>query len=46
VYAILENDHWTDAKLIADLFQAEGIRMLINEGSHRRAERSLLARRR
>src|SRR6266496_480781 len=33
VYAILGNhDHWTDAKLIADLFRAEGIRMLINEG--------------
>ena len=33
VYAVLGNhDHWTDAKLIADLFQAEGIRMLVNEG--------------
>jgi hypothetical protein len=33
VYAILGNhDHWTDARLITDLFQAEGIRMLINEG--------------
>lgn len=33
VYAVLGNhDHWTDAKLITDLFQAEGIRMLINEG--------------
>jgi predicted MPP superfamily phosphohydrolase len=33
VYAVLGNhDHWTDAKLIADLFQAEGIHMLINEG--------------
>src|SRR5438309_4230351 len=33
VYAILGNhDHWTDAKLIADLFRAEGIRVLINEG--------------
>lgn len=33
VYAILGNhDHWTDAALIADLFRAEGIRMLINEG--------------
>jgi predicted MPP superfamily phosphohydrolase len=33
VYAILGNhDHWTDARLIADLFRAEGIRMLINEG--------------
>lgn len=33
VYAILGNhDHWTDAQLITDLFRAEGIRMLINEG--------------
>jgi len=33
VYAVLGNhDHWTDAKLITDLFRAEGIRMLINEG--------------
>ena len=33
VYAVLGNhDHWTDAKLITDLFQAEGIRMLVNEG--------------
>jgi hypothetical protein len=33
VFAILGNhDHWTDATLIADLFRAEGIRMLINEG--------------
>ena len=33
VYAILGNhDHWTDARLITDLFRAEGIRMLINEG--------------
>jgi uncharacterized protein len=33
VFAILGNhDHWTDATLIADLFSAEGIRMLINEG--------------
>jgi len=33
VYAILGNhDHWTDAKLIVDLFRAERIRMLINEG--------------
>ena len=33
VYAILGNhDHWTDAALIADLFRAEGIRVLINEG--------------
>ncbi len=34
VHAVLGNhDHWTDAQLIADLFRAEGIRMLINEGS-------------
>src|SRR5438046_1129072 len=34
VYAILGNhDHWTDAKLIADLFRAEGVSMLINEGT-------------
>ena len=33
VYAVLGNhDHWTDAPLIGDLFQAEGIRVLINEG--------------
>jgi predicted MPP superfamily phosphohydrolase len=33
VYAVLGNhDHWTDASLITDLFQAEGIRMLVNEG--------------
>jgi predicted MPP superfamily phosphohydrolase len=33
VYAVLGNhDHWTDAKLIADLFTAERVRMLINEG--------------
>src|SRR2546430_12121822 len=33
VYAVLGNhDHWTDARLISDLFRAEGIRMLINEG--------------
>ena len=33
VYAILGNhDHWTDAPLITDLFRAEGIRVLINEG--------------
>jgi len=33
VFAVLGNhDHWTDAKLITDLFRAEGIRMLINEG--------------
>ena len=34
VYAVLGNhDHWTDAALIADLFRAEGIRVLVNEGS-------------
>jgi len=34
VFAVLGNhDHWTDAALIADLFRAEGIRVLINEGS-------------
>lgn len=33
VYAVLGNhDHWTDADLIADLFRAEGIKVLINEG--------------
>jgi predicted MPP superfamily phosphohydrolase len=33
VFAVLGNhDHWTDAKLIADLFRAEGIRVLLNEG--------------
>ena len=33
VFAVLGNhDHWTDAKLVTDLFRAEGIRMLINEG--------------
>ncbi len=33
VFAVLGNhDHWTDAKLIADLFRAEKIRVLINEG--------------
>ncbi len=33
VYAILGNhDHWTDAPLIIDLFRAEGIRVLVNEG--------------
>jgi predicted MPP superfamily phosphohydrolase len=33
VFAVLGNhDHWTDAKLIADLFAAEDIRVLINEG--------------
>lgn len=33
VYAILGNhDHWVDAPLVTDLFRAEGIRMLVNEG--------------
>ena len=33
VYAVLGNhDHWVDASLITDLFRAEGIRMLVNEG--------------
>ena len=33
VFAVLGNhDHWTDAKLIADLFAAENIRVLVNEG--------------
>jgi predicted MPP superfamily phosphohydrolase len=33
VYAVLGNhDHWTDAALITDLFQAEGITMLVNQG--------------
>jgi hypothetical protein len=33
VYAVLGNhDHWTDASLITDLFRAEGIKMLVNEG--------------
>ncbi|HEX7997211.1 MAG TPA: metallophosphoesterase [Pyrinomonadaceae bacterium] len=33
VYAVLGNhDHWTDAPLITDLFRAEGVRVLINEG--------------
>src|SRR5215216_6113095 len=35
VYAILGNhDHWVDAALITDLFRAEGITVLINEGMH------------
>src|SRR5438045_1268087 len=34
VYAVRGNhDHWTDAQLISDLFSAEGIRMLVNEGA-------------
>ena len=33
VFAVLGNhDNWTDAELIADLFRAEGIRVLLNEG--------------
>jgi hypothetical protein len=28
------HDHWTDAALITDLFRAEGITVLINEGMH------------
>src|ERR1700704_2970793 len=33
VFAVLGNhDHWTDADLIADLFRAEDIKVLINEG--------------
>ncbi len=33
VYAVLGNhDHWTDASLITDLFRAEGITVLVNEG--------------
>ena len=33
VYAILGNhDHWVDAALITDLFRAEGITVLINQG--------------
>ncbi len=33
VFAVLGNhDHWTDAKLVADLFRTEDIRVLINEG--------------
>jgi len=33
VYAVLGNhDHWTDAALITDLFRAEGINVLVNEG--------------
>jgi predicted MPP superfamily phosphohydrolase len=33
VFAVMGNhDHWTDATLIADLFRAEGIRVLLNEG--------------
>jgi uncharacterized protein len=33
IFAVLGNhDHWTDAALITDLFKAEGIKVLINEG--------------
>jgi predicted MPP superfamily phosphohydrolase len=33
VFAVLGNhDHWTDAALITDLFRAEGMTVLINEG--------------
>jgi uncharacterized protein len=33
VYAVLGNhDHWTDAALMTDLFRAEGIKVLINQG--------------
>ena len=35
VYAVLGNhDHWVDAALVTDLFRAEGITVLINEGMH------------
>jgi uncharacterized protein len=35
VYAVLGNhDHWTDAALITDLFRAEGMTVLINQGMH------------
>jgi hypothetical protein len=35
VYAVLGNhDHWVDAPLLTDLFRAEGITVLINEGMH------------
>lgn len=34
VYAVLGNhDHWTDASLITDLFRAEGIQVLVNQGT-------------
>jgi uncharacterized protein len=33
VFAVLGNhDHWVDASLITDLFRAEGINVLVNEG--------------
>lgn len=35
VYAVMGNhDHWVDAALLTDLFRAEGITVLINEGMH------------
>ena len=35
VFAVLGNhDHWVDAALVTDLFRAEGITVLINEGMH------------
>jgi uncharacterized protein len=35
VFAVMGNhDHWTDAELITDLFRAEGIQVLLNEGLH------------
>jgi predicted MPP superfamily phosphohydrolase len=35
VFAVLGNhDHWTDAALITDLFRAEGITVLVNQGMH------------
>ena len=41
VFAVLGNhDHWTDAALVTDLFRAEGINVLINQGmrfEHRNA---------
>jgi hypothetical protein len=41
VYAVLGNhDHWTDAALLTDLFRAEGINVLVNQGmrfEHRNA---------
>lgn len=46
VFAVLGNhDHWTDAALITDLFRAEGINVLINQGMRfeQRAEAFWLA---
>lgn len=35
VFAVLGNhDHWTDAEMLTDLFRAENIKVLINEGFH------------